>query len=270
MAECVNQPRIVRPSRGCARSTAARRFMRTREVHVANNRDTRRTFLSACGAGLAVAGAAAPFAQAAAGEGSFELFWSDAPKPNHADKSLVSPRRLDWWRDAKFGMFIHWDPSSVAASEISWSKQFYDDDGEHMLDNPRPSRELFNVHEHKFWLDWFKPPVPREVYDNLYKSFYPGMFDADQFVATAKGAGMKYIVQVSKHHNGFSMWDTKFSPYNVMNTPFGRDILGEMAKACERADIQFGIYYSQRDWHHPDYGPQRISRYNEYMYNQIP
>ena len=128
-------------------------------------------------------------------DGSFEQFWDDVQKPKWADKSAASQHRLDWWRDAKFGMFIHWDPSSVAASEISWSKQFYDDDGEAMRDNPRPSPELSNVHEHRFWLDWFKPPVPREVYDNLYKSFYPGMFDADKIAQTAKRAGMKYIIQ---------------------------------------------------------------------------
>ncbi|MCL4401141.1 MAG: alpha-L-fucosidase [Acidobacteria bacterium] len=185
---------------------------------------------------------------------SFEQFWADAQKPNRADKSLASQRRLDWWRNAKLGLFIHWDPSSVAASEISWSKQFYEDDGEHLRDNPRPSPELFNIHEHRFWLDWFKPPVPREVYDNLYKSFYPGMFDADRFVGIAKRAGIKYIIQVSKHHNGFCMWDTRFTDYNVMNTPFHRDI---------------GVYYSQRDWHHPDYGPERMAKYNEYMHSQI-
>ena len=65
------------------------------------------------------------------------------------------------------------------------------------------------------------------------------------------------------------MWDTQFTDYNVMNTPFHRDILGEMAKACDRAGLKFGIYYSQRDWHHPDYGPERMEKYNEYMHNQI-
>jgi alpha-L-fucosidase len=201
--------------------------------------------------------------------GSFDQFWADAQKPRWADKSLASQRRMDWWRESRFGMFVHWDPSCVGATEISWSKQFYDDDGEHMVDNPRPSPGLYNVHEVDSWLDWFTPPMPRSVYDNLYKSFYPGMFDADEFVAIAKRAGMKYLIQVAKHHNGFCMWDTKYSTYNVMNTPFRRDILGEMAKACERAGIEFGIYYSQRDWHHPDYGPERMAKYNEYMHNQI-
>ena len=200
---------------------------------------------------------------------SFEQFWADAQKANWAEKSEASQRRMDWWRGAKFGMFIHWNPSSVAAGEISWSKQFCDGTGERLMDNPRPSCGLPKPKEHHEWLSWFQPPVPKEVYDYLPKSFYPGMFDADKLVGTAKAAGMKYIVQVSKHHDGFCMWDTKFTDFNVMNTPFHRDILGEMAKACERAGIVFGIYYSQRDWHHPDYGPERMAQYNEYMRNQI-
>ena len=199
----------------------------------------------------------------------FNQFWADAQQAKRAGKSAAAQRRLEWWREAKFGMFVHWDPSSVAVSEISWSKQFYDDTGEQLRDNPRPSPGLYNIKEHQIWFDWFKPAVPREVYDNLYKSFYPGMFDADQFVAVAKQAGVKYLVQISKHTNGFCMWDTKFTDFNVMNTPFHRDIFGEMARACERAGMRFGVYYSQRDWHHPDYGPERMAKYNEYMFNQV-
>ena len=119
---------------------------------------------------------------------AFEQYWADALQPKWADKSESSQRRLDWWRDAKFGMFVHWDPSSLAASEISWSKQFSDDNGEQLLDNPRPSPDLHGIREHRFWLDWFKPAVPREVYDHLHNSFYPGMFDADKFVGAAKSA----------------------------------------------------------------------------------
>lgn len=204
-----------------------------------------------------------------AGNADFEQFWADAQQPNRADKSAAARRRLDWWREARFGMFVHWDPSSVVASEISWSKQFYDDAGENLRDNPRPGPGLAGIEEHRIWFDWFKPAVPRAVYDHLHKSFFPGMFDADQFVATAQQAGMKYLVMVSKHHNGFCMWDTALTEFNVMRTPFHRDILGEMAAACARAGLRFGVYYSQRDWHHPDYGPARMPRYNAYMHDQI-
>ena len=198
----------------------------------------------------------------------FDQFWADAQKPGRADKSEASRRRLDWWRDAKLGIFVHWNPSSVAAGEISWSKQFYGDTGEDHRDNPRPSAGP-DIPEHRVWFDWFRPAVPREVYDNLPRSFFPGMFDADAFVATAKRAGAGYLVMVTKHHDGFCMWDTRFTDFNVMNTPFRRDIVAEMAAACERAGIRFGIYYSQRDWHHPDYGPERMAAYNEYMHNQV-
>jgi alpha-L-fucosidase len=219
--------------------------------------------------GIAAAALAATGPLWAAEPGSFEEFWADAGKAKWAEKSETAQRRLAWWRDAKFGMFIHWDPSSVAAGEISWSKQYYDDTGERLLDNPRPSAGPGKIQEHRFWLKWFKPAVPREVFDNLPKSFYPGMFDADAFVATAKKAGMKYIVQITKHHGGFCMWDSALTDFDMMSTPFRRDIIAEMAAACERAGLKYGIYYSQRDWHHPDYGPERMAKYNAYMHGQI-
>lgn len=201
---------------------------------------------------------------------TYEQFLADHKVANRAEKSEAGQRRLDWWRDARFGMFIHWDPSSVAACEISWSKLYYDDIGENLKPNPRPGPGLMGKTEwSEPWLDWFQPPVPREIYDNLPKSFYPGMFDADKIVAQAKAAGMKYIVQVAKHHNGFCMWNSEFTDFDMSVTPFKRDIIGEMAKACEKAGMKFGIYYSQRDWHHPDYGPERMAKYNEYMRNQI-
>jgi alpha-L-fucosidase len=109
---------------------------------------------------------------------------------NLAEKSEAGQRRRDWWRDARFGMFIHWGPSSVASCEISWSKLYYDDIGENIKPNPRPGPGLMGKTEwSESWLDWFHPPVPREIYDNLPKSFYPGMFDADKIVAQAKATG---------------------------------------------------------------------------------
>lgn len=201
---------------------------------------------------------------------TFEQFLADQKVANRSQKSEAGQRRVDWWRDARFGMFIHWNPSSVVGCEISWSKQFYPDTGENLKPNPRPGPGLMGINEwSEPWLDWFHPPVPGEVYDNLYKSFYPGMYDADKIVALAKQAGMKYIVQIAKHADGFSMWPTAYSDYSIKNSPFKRDIIGEMAAACERAGMKFGVYYIQRDWHHPDYGPERMAKYNEYMRNQI-
>ena len=201
-------------------------------------------------------------------DGSFVQFWADAQKEMRADKSAASQRRMAWWREARFGMFIHWNISSVAACEISWAKEFYDGGtGNSTNRNPRPT--LNPGQEFDGWVEWMPPSVPKAVYDNLHKSFFPGMFDADKLVAQAKQAGMKYIVQIAKHCDGFCMWNTKFTDYNIMATPFKRDIIAEMAKACEKAGMKYGIYYAQRDWGHPDYCQERLAKYNEYMRNQI-
>ena len=95
--------------------------------------------------------------------------------------------------------------------------------------------------------------VPIEEYDNLYKQFNPTKFNADEWVAVAKAAGMKYMVLTTKHHDGFCLWDTKQTDYNIMNTPFKRDVVKELAAACKKGGIAFGTYYSTCDWHHPDF-----------------
>jgi alpha-L-fucosidase len=157
--------------------------------------------------------------------------------------------RMKWWRDARFGMFIHWDMSSVAGTEISWSRL-----------GPKP-------------LDgsWGAPAGTGgdSVYDNLYKRFNPQKFNAKEWVRIAKDAGMKYIVFTAKHHGGFCMWDTKLTDYSIMNTPFKRDVIGELSKACHEAGIRFGLYYSPRDWYHPDYGVGDNSKYEAYMTGQL-
>ena len=155
---------------------------------------------------------------------------------------------MGWWIDARYGMFIHWDMSSVAGTEISWSRQ-----ATKPLDiggNPAGYVEDPN-------------------YDNLYKKFDPEKFDAKAWVQLAKNAGMRYIVYTAKHHGGFCMWDTKLTDYNIMNTPFKRDVVKELAAACHAANMPFGIYYSPRDWHHPDYGIGDNAKYVAYMNGQL-
>lgn len=125
------------------------------------------------------------------------------------------------WEDARFGMFIHWGPVSLTGAEISWSRGTKD--------------------------------LPVETYDNLYKKFDPTLFDADAWVAVAKAAGMKYIVLTTKHHDGFCLWDTKQTDYNIMNSPFQRDVVKELAAACKKTGMPFGAYYSACDWHHPSF-----------------
>lgn len=156
--------------------------------------------------------------------------------------------RMEWWTDARFGMFIHWDMSSLAGTEISWSRK-----GSKPLDitgNPAGY-------------------VEDPVYDHLYKKFNPTNFNAKQWVKQAQDAGMKYIVFTAKHHGGFCMWDTKLSDYSIMHTPFHRDVVKELADACHAAGLHFGIYYSPRDWHHPDYGIGDNSKYHKYMMGQL-
>jgi alpha-L-fucosidase len=163
--------------------------------------------------------------------------------------NVSNQERLKWWREARFGMFIHWDMSSVAGTEISWSRL-----------GPKP-------------LDgsWGSPAGTGgdSIYDNLYKKFNPTKFDAKKWVEIAKNAGMKYVVFTAKHHGGFCMWDTRFTDYSIMHTPFKRDVVKELSEACHKAGLHFGIYYSPRDWHHPDYGMGDNNKYETYMTGQL-
>ena len=141
--------------------------------------------------------------------------------------------RMQWWREARFGLFIHWGLYAVPAGE--WNgKTIY---GEWIRNNAH---------------------IPLAVYDKLVDKFNPVKFNADAWVRMAKDAGMKYIVITSKHHDGFALFDSKVSGFDVMATPFKRDILKELAEACRKADgIRLCFYHSIMDWHHPDYLPRR-------------
>ncbi len=156
--------------------------------------------------------------------------------------------RMQWWLDARFGMFIHWDMSSVEGREISWSRGA-----------TKPLDITGNPAGY----------VEDKVYDHLYEKFNPVKFNAEEWVKIAQDAGAKYIVFTSKHHGGFCMWDTKQTDYNIMHTPFKRDVVHELADACHNAGMRFGIYYSPRDWHHPDYGIGDNRKYVGYMNAQM-
>lgn len=135
-------------------------------------------------------------------------------------------QHLQWWREARFGMFIHWGPITLTGAEISWCMRTD--------------------------LSWGKPHVEPEIYQELYKQFNPVKFDARKWVQYAKDAGMKYIVFVAKHHDGFVMWDSKLTDYKITNTPFARDVLRELSDAAKEANIPLGIYFSPGDWHDKD------------------
>ncbi len=138
-------------------------------------------------------------------------------------------QRMEWWRDARFGMFIHWGVYSVPA-------------GVHK------SEEIKGIGE---WIQ-NNAKIPSAEYENYAKQFNPKNFDADLWAKTMKEAGMKYVVITSKHHDGFSLWDSKVSDYDIVDfAPYNKDILKALSEACKKQDIKFGLYHSIMDWHHP-------------------
>ena len=140
-------------------------------------------------------------------------FLTEAEEPSRAPAEAV-----EHWQDLRFGMFIHWGPVALTGHEIGWSRG---------------------------------SQTPIEKYDQLYKRFNPTEFNAREWVETARAAGMKYIVLTSKHHDGFCLWDSAATEYDIMNSPFGRDVVAELAAACRAAGMDFGLYYSTCDWWHP-------------------
>lgn len=139
--------------------------------------------------------------------------------------------RLDWWRRAKFGMFIHWGLYAIPAGV--WEGERIPGIGEWIM---------------------YRAQIPVEEYEQLAEQFNPVEFDAAEWVSLARNAGQKYMVITAKHHDGFCMFDSDVTDYNIVDaTPFDRDPIEELAIECEKQGIKLGFYYSQtQDWHHPD------------------
>jgi alpha-L-fucosidase len=153
--------------------------------------------------------------------------------------------RMAWFRDGRFGMFVHWGPYAVLGGEYK---------GKRVGGNP----------------EWIQHTgrIPYKEYEQIAASFNPASFDAAAIVRTAKDAGMKYVVITSKHHDGFCMWDTKLTDYNIVKwTPFKRDVIGELSRECRKQGLRFGIYYSVRDWHHPDWTLRYVDLEQPRQYN---
>ncbi len=169
----------------------------------------------------------------------------------------VAPH-LRWWQEARFGLFIHWGPVSLKGTEIGWSRG-----------GGRPARRGEGPKPIETMIP--EGAVPAEVYDSLYKEFNPVRFDADEWVRIAKSAGMKYLVFTTKHHDGFANFDSKLTDYKITSpaSPFGRDIVAELAAACHKAGLGLGFYYSQPDWHHPDYHTENHGDYIAYLHGQV-
>ena len=169
---------------------------------------------------------------------SFEAFAQPAPEPSSAadpnpyanETPAQRDARMKWWREARFGMFIHWGVYSVPAGTY---------DGKRV---PGIGEWIMNSGK-----------IPVASYREYAKEFNPVKFNAEQWVSLAKAAGMKYMVITSKHHDGFAMFNSKASDWNIVKaTPFGRDPLKELAAACKKQGMRLGFYYSQaQDWNNP-------------------
>ena len=179
---------------------------------------------------------------------------SPTPVTHVKDDPYTSPR-TQWYRDAKYGLFIHWGLYAVPAGE--WKGQRDRRIGEWIMHNRK---------------------IPIYDYEALARQFNPAKFDAKEWARVAKAAGMKYVVITSKHHDGFCLWDTALTGYDVVDaTPFKRDVIRELADACRDEGLKFAFYHSIMDWHRPelagywnagkdaatDPGDPRVTRYVE-------
>lgn len=176
-----------------------------------------------------------------------------AGEPVKESPKLSDPR-MQWWLDARFGMFIHWGTYAQAARH-EWVK----------------NRER----------------ITDDVYQKYFDHFDPDLYNPREWAAAAKAAGMRYFVITTKHHEGFCLWDSKFTDYKATRTPYGKDLLKPMVEAFRAEGLRVGFYYSLLDWHHPDYTvdskhPMRddksareknksrdMKRYVDYMENQL-
>jgi len=156
-------------------------------------------------------------------------------------QELTKDERMSWWRGVRFGLFIHWGVYSVPAGE--WKGRKIQGGGEWIMEQAK---------------------IPVSEYEHLAEQVNPVKFNAHEWVQIAKDAGMKYIVITSKHHDGFCMWDSKVTDYDIADaTPFKKDVLKELARACKKQGLKLCFYHSIMDWHHPDAQAPFYPNYND-------
>lgn len=149
--------------------------------------------------------------------------------------NFASQKDLQWFEDAKYGMFIHFGLSTFVNKELSWGT---------VGDKKLPDKYLANENIY-----------PREEWTSWADSLKLENFSKKELAKIIKESGVKYLVVVAKHHEGFHLWDTQYSNFKSTNSPYNKDFVREVVDACHSAGIKVGIYYSQRDWYHPDYEP---------------
>ncbi|WP_346237641.1 alpha-L-fucosidase [Niabella insulamsoli] len=172
------------------------------------------------------------------------------------ETAAAKEKRMQWWTNDRFGMFIHWGLYALPARH-EWVQ----------------NRERITPQDYKKYFD----------------NFNPDLYDPKQWAKEAKAAGMKYVVLTSKHHEGFCLWDSKYTDYKVTNTPYGKDLLKDFVDAFRAEGLKIGFYYSLIDWHHPDFEmdgshpptpvdkaerakaneTRDMKKYQEYMKNQV-
>ena len=149
---------------------------------------------------------------------------------------------IDAWRNMRFGMFIHWGPSA-----------------DRNLPHSHARRSRFKT----------TGEVDAEVYDRFYKEFNPTKYDPIKWVDLVQKAGMRYLVFTAKHHDGFSMFDTAVTDYDIMSTPYKKDVCAMLADACHQKGLALGWYYSPRDWYHPAFDTDNHNEYNTFYEMQM-
>ena len=159
---------------------------------------------------------------------------------------MTREQRVGWWREARFGMFIHWGLYAIPGG--TWKGKVRD-------------------RGYSEWL-MFDEKIPAKEYEQLASRFNPEKFDAGEWAAIAKKAGMRYMVLTAKHHDGFSMFESEHTTYDIVDaTPFKRDITRELAGACRGSGVRFGCYYSvDRDWYRPQGPGNRYKQANTWDY----
>ena len=167
------------------------------------------------------------------------------------DMLTAKPGIVEAWQGMRLGMFVCWGPVTLTGLEIGWSRG-------------APRGGEFRVREGQ-------GPTPVDEYDNLYKKWQPDKFDARRWVKVAKDAGAKYMIFLVKHHDGFCLYDSKLTDYKSTGaeSAWKHDVMADIADACHAADLKLIVYYSQPDWHHPDYRTKNHHRYIEYLHGQV-
>jgi alpha-L-fucosidase len=192
----------------------------------------------------------------------FPFFLNDPATAQTTKPDMSQEKRMKWWSEARFGMFIHWGLYAIPAGE--WKGKKIPGLGEWIMTDAK---------------------IPFDEYAPLRHQFNPVKFDAKRWARIAKEAGMKYVVLTSKHIDGFCMFDSKLTDYDIMSTPFGRDVMKELSEAVRGEGLKMCFYHSVSDFHHPDYTPlgpgsswpnvaplsrqPDFNRYLEYMSGQL-